>query len=78
MALELGTPISSPFVKVPVLVGGVLLLVVNADALLRVVRSARAWMPVDRGRAWFRVVWAVVLSGSLVLVGALVLVVVAA
>jgi hypothetical protein len=78
MALELGTPMSSPLVKVPVLLGGVLLLVVNADALIRVVRSARAWQPVDRGRAWARVVWAVVLAGSLVLVGAIVLVVVTA
>jgi hypothetical protein len=78
MAIELGTPISSPIVRIPVLVGGVVLLAVNADALVRVARSARAWMPVDRGRAWFRVVWAVVLAGSLVLVAAIVLVVLTA
>jgi hypothetical protein len=78
MALELGTPMSSLLVKAPVLIGGVTLLVVNADALVRVARSARAWLPVDRGRAWFRVLWAAVLAGSLVLVATLVLVVVTA
>jgi hypothetical protein len=78
MALELGTPMSSPLVKAPVLIGGVTLLVVNADALVRVTRSARAWLPVDRGRAWFRTLWAAVLAVSLVVVAALVLVVVAA
>ena len=65
-ALELGTPMSSLWVKVPVLIGGVLLLAVTADALLRVSRSVGAWWDVDRARAWFRVVWALVLAGSLV------------
>jgi hypothetical protein len=78
MALELGTPMSSPVVKLPVLIGGILLLAVTADALVRVLRSARAWLPVDRSRAWSRLVWAAVLAGSLVLVGAIVLVVVTA
>jgi hypothetical protein len=73
MALELGTPMSSPLVRIPVVVGGIVLLVVDADALVRVARSARAWWPVDRGRAWFRVLWAAVLAGSLVLVAAIVL-----
>ena len=75
MALEVGTPMSSPLVKVPVLIGGLTLIAVNADALVRVYRSARAWFPVDRGRAWFRLVWATVLAGSLLLVAAIVLVV---
>ena len=78
MALELGTPMSSPLVKLPVLIGGILLLAVNADALVRVARSGRAWMPVDRVRAWSRVVWAVVLAGTLVLVGAIMLIVLTA
>ena len=78
MALELGTPMSSPVVKVPVLVGGVLLLAVNADALVRVLRSARAWAQVDRGRARARVVWAAVLGLTLVLVGVIVLLVLSA
>jgi hypothetical protein len=78
MALELGTPMSSPVVKVPVLVGGVLQLAVNADALVRVIRSARAWAPIDRGRAWARVVWAAVLGLTLVLVGVIVVLVLSA
>ena len=57
MALELGTPMSSWLVKVPVLVGGVVLLAVTADALVRVWRSVGAWRPVDAGRAAFRLVW---------------------
>ena len=78
MALELGTPMASPLVKLPVLIGGVVLLAVNADALVRVARSARAWLPVDKGRAWFRYLWAAVLAGSLLLVAAIVAIVVTA
>ena len=52
-----------------------LLLAVTADALVRVWRSVRAWWDVDRGRAWFRVVWAAVLAGSLIVVGAIMLIV---
>ena len=77
-ALELGTPISSLWVKIPVLVGGVVLLAVTADAIVRVWRSVRAWWPVDRGRAWFRVVWVAVLAASFVVVAAIILVVVLA
>lgn len=78
VALELGTPLSSPWVKLPVLVGGSLLLVVTADALVRVWRSVGAWRPIDRGRARFRLVWAAVLGGSLVVVALIMLVVLAA
>jgi hypothetical protein len=78
MALELGTPTSSLLVKVPVLVGGVILLAVTADALLRVWRSVAAWRPVDRGRAAFRLVWAAVLGASLVVIAAIVLAVLVA
>jgi hypothetical protein len=78
MALELGTPLASPLVKLPVLVGGVVLLAVTADALLRVGRSVAAWRPVDRGRAAFRLVWAAVLAASLVVISAIVLVVLVA
>ena len=70
-ALELGTAMSSLWVKVPVLIGGIILLAVTADALLRVWRSVGAWWEVDRGRAWFRVVWVVVLAGSLTAEGAI-------
>jgi len=64
-ALELGTPLSSPWVKLPVLLGGTVLLAVTADALVRVWRSIGAWWTVDRGRAYFRLVWVAVLAGSL-------------
>jgi hypothetical protein len=68
MAVELGAPLSSPVVKVPALLGGAVLLVVTADALVRVWRSVGAWRPVDASRARFRVLWAAVLAGSLVVV----------
>jgi hypothetical protein len=67
-ALEMGTPVSSLLVKGPVLAGGAVLIVVTADALVRVWRSVGAWRPVDAGRARFRLVWAAVLAGSLVVV----------
>lgn len=63
-ALELGTPMSSLWVKLPVLVGGIALLAVSIDALVRVWRSVGAWWDVDRGRAWFRVVWVAVIVAS--------------
>jgi hypothetical protein len=69
-ALELGTPMSSPWVRVPVLLGGVLLLAVSADALVRVWRSVGAWWDVDRGRALFRVVWVVVIASSMAAIAA--------
>jgi hypothetical protein len=75
MALELGTPMSSPWVKVPVAIGGAMLLLVTADATVRIWRSAFAWLPVDRDRGLFRFVWAAVLAGSLVVVGAFMLIV---
>lgn len=59
-ALELGTPLGSPLVKLCVLVGAPILLVTTADAALRIWRSAWAWMPVDRGRGLFRLSWLVV------------------
>ncbi len=68
-ALELGTPLSSPLVKLCVLVGSPLLIVTTGDAVLRIWRSARAWMPVDRTRGTFRLAWVAV---SLVGLGTLV------
>ena len=56
-AFELGVPLGAPLVRIPVLVGGVLLAVTMADALLRIWRAAWAWMPLDRGRGVFRLVW---------------------
>ena len=37
-----------------------LLLVTTADAVLRIWRSAWAWMPVDRCKGLFRLAWVVV------------------
>jgi hypothetical protein len=56
-ALETGTDPSSALVKLCVIVAAPLLLVANADAVLRIWRSAWAWMPVDRGRGLFRLAW---------------------
>jgi len=67
--LELGAPLSSPLVKLCVLVASPLLIVTTGDAVLRIWRSARAWMPVDRTRGAFRLAWVAV---SLAGLGALV------
>jgi len=75
MALELGTPMSSLWVKIPVAIGGAMLLLVAGDATVRIWRSAFAWLPVDRGRGLFRFVWVAVLVGSMIVMGAFMLVV---
>ena len=59
-ALELGVPPGSPLVKLCVLIGAPLLVITTADAVLRIWRSAWAWMPVDRGKGLFRLAWVVV------------------
>lgn len=70
-ALELGVPLGSPLVKLCVLVGAPLLAVTSADAIVRIWRSAWAWMPVDRDRGLFRLAWVVAaLVGLLALLGA--------
>lgn len=74
-ALELGSSLGSLVVKVPVLVGGVVLIVVTLDAMVRIWRAARAWMPIDRGRGLFRIVWDAVLGLSLALVAGAMLIV---
>ncbi len=56
-AVEAGAPLSSPLVKVCALIAAPLLAVANADAILRIWRSAWAWMPVDRGKGLFRLAW---------------------
>jgi hypothetical protein len=60
-ALEFGQTLTAPLVRLPFLIAGVLLIVLAADATLRVWRSAWAWLPVDRGRGLFRFVWTAVL-----------------
>lgn len=70
-ALNLGARIGDPLIKVCVLVAAPLLVVTTADAILRIWRSAWAWMSVDRGRGWFRLAWvAVSLIGLAALIAA--------
>ena len=54
---ETGIPLSSPLIKFCALIGAPLFVMTTADAALRFYRSARAWMPIDRGRALFRLTW---------------------
>ncbi len=68
-ALELGTPLSSPLVKLCILVAAPLLVVTTLDAVVRIWRSAWAWMKVDRARGLFRLAWVAV---SLIGLGGLV------
>jgi hypothetical protein len=77
-ALELGTPLGSPIVKVPVLLGGTILVAVTIDAIVRIWRSAWAWLPVDRGLGVFRFVWVAALVVSLVVIVAVTLIVASA
>jgi hypothetical protein len=70
-ALELGASLGSPLVKLCVAVAGPLLTLTTGDAVVRIWRSAWAWMPVDRGRGLFRLAWvAVSLVGLAALIGA--------
>ena len=56
-AIEGGIPMSSPLVKLCALVAAPIFVVTTADAALRFWRSAWAWMPIDRGRGLFRILW---------------------
>jgi hypothetical protein len=70
-ALELGVPLGSPLVKLCVLIAAPLLVITTADAVLRIWRSAWAWMPVDRTKGLFRLAWvAVSVVGLVLLIGA--------
>lgn len=59
-ALELGASLSSPLVKLSVLIAAPLLVVTTGDAIVRIWRSAWAWMPVNRARGAFRLAWVAV------------------
>jgi hypothetical protein len=77
-ALELGVSPVSPLVKLCVLVGAPLLVLTTADAVVRIWRSAWAWMPVDRGKGLFRLAWvAVSIVGLVALVAAALLILLA-
>jgi hypothetical protein len=70
-ALELGVPLGSPLVKLCVLIAAPLLVITTADAVLRIWRSAWAWMPIDRTKGLFRLAWvAASVVGLVLLVGA--------
>ena len=56
-ALEMGAALNSPLIKLCVLVAAPLLAVANADAIVRIWRSAWAWMPVDVAKGRFRLAW---------------------
>jgi hypothetical protein len=58
-ALEVGVPLGSPLVKLCVVIAAPLLVVTTADAVVRIWRSAWAWMPVDRTKGLFRLAWVV-------------------
>jgi hypothetical protein len=77
-ALNLGASLGDPLVKLCVLIAAPLLVITTGDAILRIWRSAWAWMPVDRGKGWFRLAWvAVSVIGLLLLVAAAVVVLLA-
>jgi hypothetical protein len=77
-ALELGARLGDPLIKVCMAIGAPLLVLTTADAIVRIWRSAWAWMPVDPGRGWFRLAWvAVSLVGLTALVCAAVVVLLA-
>ena len=56
-ALNLGAKVGDPFIKLCVIVAAPLLVVTTADAIVRIWRSAWAWMGVDRGKGLFRLAW---------------------
>jgi hypothetical protein len=56
-ALNLGAGLGDPLIKLCVVIGAPLLVATTVDAIVRIWRSARAWMPVDRGKALFRLAW---------------------
>ena len=77
-AIEAGTPMTSPIVKLCALVAAPIFVLTTADAALRFYRSAWAWMPIDRGRGLFRLTWVLAaLLGIGVVVGAASLIVTA-
>jgi len=59
-ALNLGARLGDPLIKACVIVAAPLLVVTTVDAIVRIWRSAWAWMGVDRGKGLFRLAWVVV------------------
>jgi hypothetical protein len=59
-ALNLGARVGDPLIKLCVAIAAPLLVITTADAIVRIWRSAWAWMPVDAGKGWFRLAWVAV------------------
>ena len=57
-ALEAGSSFSSPIVKFCALIAIPIFVVTTGDAALKFWRSAKAWFPINPGRAIFRLAWA--------------------
>lgn len=77
-ALNLGARLGDPLIKLCVVVAAPLLVLTTGDAIVRIWRSAWAWMPVDRGKGLFRLAWvAVSVIGLAALVAAAIAVLVA-
>ena len=57
-AFEAGSSLGSPIVKFCALIAIPIFIVTTADAALRFWRSAKAWLPINPGRALFRLAWA--------------------
>ena len=53
-AFEAGSSLASPIVKFCALIAIPIFIVTTADAALRFWRSAKAWLPINPGRALFR------------------------
>ena len=77
-ALELGAGLGDPLIKLCVAVAAPLLVVTTVDAVVRIWRSAWAWMPIDRVKGVFRLAWvAVSLIGLALLIAASIVVITA-
>jgi len=59
-ALNLGARLGDPLIKACVVIAAPLLVVTTGDAIVRIWRSAWAWMGVDRGKGLFRLAWVAV------------------
>ena len=69
------TPLQKHYI---VVIAAPLLVVTTADAILRIWRSAWAWMPIDRVKGVFRLAWvAVSLIGLALLIAASIVVITA-
>jgi hypothetical protein len=58
--LNLGARLGDPLIKLCVAIAAPLLVITTADAIVRIWRSAWAWMPVDAGKGSFRLAWVAV------------------